>query len=94
VRLRLGWSRGAEGSRRVCGQAVVVDLDANTVTTDEPITPLPPRERSKLLAHLQSTVSNTVLPPGPAVPSIFAAFPHGRCPPRASAGHAYPRGAS
>ena len=75
-------------------QALVVDLDANTVTCGQPLVRLPDRERGKLLAHLKEHVSGAVLPPGRSVPSIFVAFPGGRCPDRAyreaRAGSAFP----
>ena len=47
---------------------------------------LPERERTKLLAQLKEAVSGALPPPGRNVPSIFVAFPGGRCPARTSAG--------
>jgi len=64
-------------------QAVLVDLDANTVTTAAPVVRLPPTERAKLFQHLQQNVG-TRLPPGTTVPSIFVAFPFNKCPPSTS----------
>ena len=63
---------------------MLVDLDANTVTTEVPVVRLPPTERAKLFQHLQQNVG-TRLPPGTNVPSIFVAFPFNKCPPSTSA---------
>ena len=85
--------RGSPRSNRVRGanavvspgclsmQVVVVDLDANSVTFQVPILPLPKRERQDLLDHLATHVG-TRLPNSGAVPSLFEAFPLGKCPPR------------
>ena len=64
----------------------MVDLDANAVSCGEVLVQLPERERTKLLAQLKEAVSGALPPPGRNVPSIFVAFPGGRCPARTSAG--------
>jgi len=59
-------------------QVTLVDLEASLVRVGEvPPTPLPPRDRAKLLQRLQQ-FATLRLPPGTEMPSLFHAFPGGR----------------